>query len=123
MTATDSPLLDVVLNALDEMKAKNVTTLDVRQVTSVSDHMVIASGTSNRHVRSVAGFVVEKAKEAGFRPIGVEGERDGEWILVDLGDVVIHVMQPAAREFYDLEHLWHNPAHHPARADRERGEP
>lgn len=119
MTATDSPLLDVVLDALDEMKAKNVTTLDVRRLTSVADHMVIASGTSNRHVRSLAGFVVEKAKEGGYRPVGMEGERDGEWILVDLGDVVVHLMLPATREFYDLERLWRDPTHHP---DRESGE-
>lgn len=114
MTVTDTPLLDLVLDALEEMKARNITTLDVREVTSVADHMVIASGTSNRHVRSVAGFVVEKAKEAGFLPVGVEGEREGEWVLVDLGDVVVHVMQPATREFYDLERLWRNPAHHPS---------
>lgn len=114
-----SALLDTVLNALDEMKARNVATLDVRDMTSVADDMVIASGTSSRHVKAVADNVVDKAKKAGFPPLGTEGAQAAEWILVDLGDVIVHVMQPAAREFYDLERLWRNPDHHP---DRQQGE-
>jgi ribosome-associated protein len=81
-------------------------TLDVSDRTSVTDFMLIASGTSERHVRSLTGNVVRCAKQAGFRPLGVEGERGGEWALVDLGDVIVHVMLPRVREFYQLEKLW-----------------
>src|SRR3979411_1539154 len=89
-----SPLQDVVTAALDDMKAVNVKVLDVRGLTDIADTMVIASGTSDRHVRSIADRVVEKAKTAGFRPLGTEGARDGEWVLVDLQDIVLHVMLP-----------------------------
>ncbi|HYP80452.1 MAG TPA: ribosome silencing factor, partial [Steroidobacteraceae bacterium] len=95
-------LVKTVAAALDDMKAVNVKVLDVRPVTDVSDCMVLASGNSDRHVRSIADRVVERAKAAGFRPIGVEGERDGEWVLVDLNDVIVHVMLPRVREFYGL---------------------
>jgi ribosome-associated protein len=99
-------LVKTVTAALDDMKAANVKVLDVRKVTDVSDCMVLASGNSDRHVRSIADRVVERAKAAGFRPIGVEGQRDGEWVLVDLNDVLVHVMLPRVREFYGLEELW-----------------
>ena len=102
-------LVKTVTAALDDMKAANVKVLDVRQVTDVSDCMVLASGNSDRHVRSIADRVVERAKAAGFRPIGVEGQRDGEWVLVDLNDVIVHVMLPRVREFYGLEELWDAP--------------
>ncbi len=88
------------------MKATNVRVLDVRGVTDIADTMVIASGTSDRHVRSIADRVVESAKKAGFQPMGVEGAGDGEWVLVDLQDVIVHVMLPRVREFYRLESLW-----------------
>ena len=101
-----SPLQHAVTAALDDMKAVNVKVLDVRGLTDIADVMIIASGNSDRHVRSIADRVVEKAKAAGFRPLGTEGERDGEWVLVDLQDVVVHVMLPRVREFYGLEHLW-----------------
>ena len=101
-----SPLQQAVTTALDDMKAVNVRVLDVRGLTDIADTMVIASGNSDRHVRSIAERVVEKAKAAGFRPFGTEGERDGEWVLVDLQDVVVHVMLPRVREFYGLERLW-----------------
>ena len=99
-------LVKTVTAALDDMKAVNIKTLDVRGVTDVADCMVIASGTSDRHVRSIAERVIERAKGAGFRPFGVEGDRDGEWVLVDLNDVIVHVMLPRVREFYGLESLW-----------------
>jgi len=105
-----SPLQTVVTAALDDMKAVNVRVLDVRGLTDIADIMVIASGNSDRHVRSIADRVVEKAKAAGFRALGTEGERDGEWVLVDLQDVVVHVMLPRVREFYGLERLWDNGA-------------
>lgn len=101
-----SPLLGAVKAALDDMKAVNVKVLDVRGLTDIADTMVIASGNSDRHVRSIAERVVEKAKDIGVRPLGVEGARDGEWVLVDLNDVVVHVMLPRVREFYALERLW-----------------
>jgi len=99
-------LVKTVASALDDMKAVNVKVLDVRDVTDVADCMVLASGNSDRHVRSIADRVVERARQAGFRPMGVEGERDGEWVLVDLNDVIVHVMLPRVREFYGLEGLW-----------------
>src|SRR5271170_1356343 len=101
-----SPLQQTVTAALDDMKAVNVKVLDVRGLTDIADTMVIASGNSDRHVRSIADNVARKAKEAGFRPLGTEGARDGEWVLVDLQDILVHVMLPRVREFYGLERLW-----------------
>jgi ribosome-associated protein len=101
-----SPLQETVTAALDDMKAVNVKVLDVRGLTDIADTMVIASGNSDRHVRSIADNVARKAKEAGYRPLGTEGARDGEWVLVDLNDILVHVMLPRVREFYGLERLW-----------------
>jgi len=101
-----SPLQETVTAALDDMKAVNVKVLDVRGLTDIADTMVIASGNSDRHVRSIADNVARKAKEAGYRPLGTEGARDGEWVLVDLTDILVHVMLPRVREFYGLERLW-----------------
>ena len=98
--------LEVVREALADVKAKEIVELDVSLISNVSDAIVIASGTSTRHIKSLADNVAEEARKAGFRPIGVEGERDAEWILIDLGLVVVHVMLPTARKFYDLESLW-----------------
>lgn len=101
-----SGIVKSVEAALDDMKAVNVRVLDVRKLTDIADTMIIASGNSDRHVRSIAERVVEFAKRDGFRPTGVEGERDGEWVLVDLRDVIVHIMLPRIREFYRLEDLW-----------------
>ncbi|NIV18602.1 MAG: ribosome silencing factor [Woeseiaceae bacterium] len=99
-------LSTLVIDALDDIKAKDITRLDVRDMTTVTDYMVIASGTSNRHVQALADNVAEKAKAAGQKPIGVEGEEGSEWVLLDLQDVLVHVMLPKVREFYNLEKLW-----------------
>jgi ribosome-associated protein len=95
-----------VLVALDELKAKDVHEIDVRGKTSIADILIIASGTSTRHVKSLADEVVRFAKKAGMLPLGVEGQREAEWVLVDLGDIIVHVMLPRIREFYGLERLW-----------------
>ena len=99
-------LKTVVTDALADMKALEIKVLDVRGLTDIADFMVIASGTSDRHVRSVAQRVVEKTKEAGFRPHGVEGQQDSDWVLIDLSEMIVHVMLPRVREFYGLEKLW-----------------
>lgn len=98
--------LSVVSEALQDVKAKDIVEMDVSSISNVADAIVIASGTSTRHVKALADNVAEEARKAGFRPIGIEGERDAEWILIDLGFVVVHVMLPTARKFYDLESLW-----------------
>jgi len=110
--AADKPVLkataltSIVMSALEDMKAVHPTVLDVRGLTDIADTLIVASGNSDRHVRSIADRVIEYSKKAGYRPMGVEGERDGEWVLVDLQDVIVHVMLPRVREFYRLEDLW-----------------
>ncbi|MGB5258329.1 MAG: ribosome silencing factor [Woeseiaceae bacterium] len=99
-------LTSLIIEALDDVKAKDIVKLDVRNMTTVTDFMVVASGTSNRHVKSLVDNVAEKAKEAGCRPVGIEGEEGGEWVLLDLQDALVHVMLPKVREFYKLEKLW-----------------
>ena len=99
-------LRKTVIAALEDLKAKDIREIDVRGKTSIADLLVIASGTSARHVKSIADEVVKFAKEAGVMPLGVEGEQEAEWVLVDLGDVIVHVMLPRIREFYGLERLW-----------------
>jgi len=104
MNSTD--LQQLAHKAVDEMKGIDIVVLDVAERTSVTDWMIVVTGTSARHVKSLANEVIEKSKEAGARPIGTEGESDGNWILVDLGDVVVHVMTRESRDFYALEKLW-----------------
>jgi ribosome-associated protein len=97
---------DLAVNALEDLKAVNLVVLDVRGKSSVADYMIIASGTSDRHVKSLANNVVVEAKKAGVNPLGIEGEKVGEWVLVDLADVIVHVMLQQTRDFYQLEKLW-----------------
>jgi ribosome-associated protein len=101
-----SPLEGIITAALEDMKAVNVKVMDVRALTDIADVMMVASGNSDRHVRAIADHIIEKAKQAGVRPLGVEGAREGEWVLVDLQDIVVHVMLPRVREFYSLERMW-----------------
>jgi len=99
-------LRDLVIKALQDMKGADIHALDVRGLTAITDFMVIASGTSDRHVKSLARNVLDQARSAGAKPMGVEGEQEGEWVLVDLRDVVVHIMRPQVRDFYNLEKLW-----------------
>lgn len=99
-------LNDVIIDALDDLKGRDIVVLDVTDLSDVMDTLVIVSGTSSRHVKSLVDNVVDDAKVFGVRPLGVEGKDGGEWVLVDFGDTVVHAMLPATREFYDLEKLW-----------------
>lgn len=99
-------LSELVVESLEEVKGKDIVRLNVSGLTTVTDYMVVASGTSNRHVKALAEAVAEKAKAAGHRPSGIEGEDGSEWVLLDLGDTLVHVMLPRVREFYNLEKLW-----------------
>jgi len=99
-------LLEIVLAALDDIKGVDIKVIDVRGLTSITDRMVIVSGTSTRHIKAMADNVVLETKQNGFPALGVEGENGSEWVLVDLADVVVHIMMPDIREFYALEKLW-----------------
>lgn len=99
-------LLKIVQLVLDQRKGENITTLDVRGKTSFTDYMVIVTGTSDRHLRSLCDYVIEAVKEKGFRPLGIEGDLGSDWILLDLGDVIVHAMTTQARDYYQLEKLW-----------------
>ncbi|OOG25886.1 ribosome silencing factor [Thioalkalivibrio denitrificans] len=99
-------LTELVISALEDLKGQDIRAIDVRGKTAITDMMVIASGSSDRHVKALAESVIARAKEAGVMPLGTEGERDNEWVLVDLNDVVVHVMLPRVRDFYNLEKLW-----------------
>ncbi len=103
-------LKQLVLDTLADMKARDVSVMDVRGKTAVTDFMIVASGTSDRHVKAIAETVAFRAKDAGEAPLGTEGVNDGEWALVDLNGVVVHAMLPKVRDFYNLERLWSAPA-------------
>jgi ribosome-associated protein len=103
---TIDELKQMALDALEDLKAEDITVIDVKDKTTVTDWIIVATGSSSRHVKSIANSVIVAAKESGKPPLGSEGEDDGEWVLVDLGDVIVHVMQRQVREFYDLESLW-----------------
>ena len=103
---TIDELKQLAIDALEDVKAEDILVLDVKGKTTVTDWVIVATGSSSRHVRSIANNVAVEAKKAGAPHLGTEGEEDGEWVLVDLGDVIVHVMQKQAREYYDLESLW-----------------
>ena len=105
-------LSQMVVEALENLKAIDIAVLDVRDLTSITDTMIVASGTSSRHVKSLADQVVEKVRVGGFKPLGMEGQGEGEWVLVDLEEVILHVMLPRIRDFYNLEKLWDISAQH-----------
>lgn len=110
-------LISIITDAIEDIKGQNINVIDVREQTSIADYFVIASATSNRQLKAIANNVVEKAKEKGFMPIGVEDEPSSEWVLVDLNDVIVHLMMPSAREYYDIESLWQ---HVPVSRDAEK---
>ncbi|MBC8519135.1 MAG: ribosome silencing factor [Gammaproteobacteria bacterium] len=99
-------LEQLAINALEELKGNDISVMDISEMTDVTNRLIIASGTSNRHVRSLAENVVVEAKRAGVLPLGREGEGSGEWVLIDLGDIVVHVMLPETRDYYNLEKFW-----------------
>jgi ribosome-associated protein len=99
-------ILKIVQDVLDERKGQYITTLDVRGKTSFTDYMVLVTGTSDRHLKSLCDYVSEKLKENGIKPLGIEGDLGSDWVLLDLGDVIVHAMTAQAREFYQLEKLW-----------------
>jgi ribosome-associated protein len=99
-------LLAFALDKIDDMKARDVIQLDVKNTSDVTDYMVVCSGNSKRHVQSIADNLAKEARHAGEEPLGYEGQTEGEWVLVDLGDVIVHVMQDQTRSYYELEKLW-----------------
>ncbi len=103
---TVKKLEKTVINSLEELKAVDIKILDVKRLTSITDIMIVASGTSARQVRSLANKVIEEVKKINVYPLGSEGEDQGEWALIDLGDIIVHIMQPAIRDYYQLEKLW-----------------
>ena len=106
ITLQDKELHDFLFNHVDHMKAENIVTLDVRDKSSITDFMIVCTGTSKRHVSSIASNVSDKVREVGLMPYGVDGEAEGEWVVVDMGDVMIHILQEEHRELYQLEKLW-----------------
>ncbi len=99
-------LKSLVIDAVEDIKAFDIKTIDVRGRNSLMDYLIFASGRSDRQVKSIAQNVIEKSKKAGVQPLGVEGMNSGDWVLVDLGDIVVHIMLPQVREFYNIERLW-----------------
>lgn len=106
MSVSLETLRSTIVAALEEIKAKDIVILDVRELTAMTDTMIVASADSVRQTKALADNVVEKVRELGKKPVGTEGEQTGEWILLDFGDVIVHIMQPAVRQYYDLEGLW-----------------
>lgn len=109
MSTTANKKLSLILDTLEDIKAREITTLDIRPHNSIADTLVIANGTSSRHIQSMADQVIEQMKKSGEQPLGTEGKESGDWVLVDLSDIIVHLMMPEARARYDLEHLWSPP--------------
>ena len=110
---SDSDLLalkDMALSVLEDAKAENIQTIDLRDRGSFADFMLVASGNSTRQVKAMAERLVQRVKASGIQPLGVEGDREAEWVLVDLADIVVHIMLPQTRAFHNLEKLWSAPA-------------
>ena len=103
---TPLKIKNIVFSSLDELKAVDPVTINVKKLSSFTDYMIIASGTSNRHIQSIGEKVLEDLKTKNIKPLGREGEGSEEWVLIDIGDVVLHLMSSKARTFYDLESLW-----------------
>lgn len=101
-----STMLEMVYKALEELKAIDIVEIDVHDKPAMTEIMIVATGTSTRHVKAIGNNLVEKAKEHGFRPLGIEGEESSEWVLVDLGDIIVHIMQAKIRDYYQIEKLW-----------------
>ncbi|MCZ6501410.1 MAG: ribosome silencing factor [Gammaproteobacteria bacterium] len=99
-------LKNLVIRALEDVKGEEIVCLDISEITDIADYMVVTSGNSNRQVKALVDSVLEEARNTGFKPLGVEGQEQGEWVLIDLTDVIVHVMLPKVRDFYDLESLW-----------------
>ena len=99
-------LLDIVLTSLNDGKAIDVDLYDVKKLTSMSDYILITSGRSSRQVSALADKLIQTVKENKFETLGIEGKTEGEWVLVDLGDIIVHIMHPSSREYYQLEKLW-----------------
>lgn len=99
-------LQNLARKALEEIKGQDIASLDIRKLTTIADYMLVVTATSSRHARSMADELIKRCKEAGIPPRSVEGQEQGEWVLIDLGDVIVHVMQAATRKLYDLESLW-----------------
>lgn len=106
MSLSPQALQTAIVAALEEIKAKDIVIIDVHEVTSMTDIMIIASADSGRQTKALANNVIDRLHELGKKPVGSEGEQTGEWILVDFGDAIVHIMQPAVRQYYDLEGLW-----------------
>jgi ribosome-associated protein len=112
---------DLVVHTLDQAKGQDIRVLDVHGLTDITDYMVVVTGTSDRHLRSMADKVADALREQGCRPLGTEGESGGEWVLIDFGDVLVHLMLPEARTFYDLEKLWDEDLREVIEAHRNQG--
>jgi ribosome-associated protein len=99
-------LITIIEHALDELKALNINIIDVRALTNVTEHMIIATGTSTKHVKAIADNVLRRANEHAYKPLGIEGENEADWVLLDLNDAIVHVMLAETREYYQLDKLW-----------------
>ncbi len=99
-------LTTIISHALDDLKAIDVNIIDVRGLTNITEYMIIATGTSTRHIKAIADNVIEKANEHSYKPLGIEGENDADWILIDLNDAIVHVMLAETRAYYQLDKLW-----------------